>query len=56
MANAINTRTNGLAAQTPTGPHATQGESFYPGLIEEQAEAFRDGSRIAWGDEEDDGG
>ena len=56
VANAINTRTNGLAAQTPTGPQATQGESFYPGLIEEQAEAFRDGSRIAWGDEEDDGG
>eukprot|EP01036_Dinobryon_divergens_P034791 gene34791-biopygen27503 len=24
--------------------------SFYPGVVEEQAKAFRDGSLIAWGD------
>ena len=29
------------------GPHTSQGESFYPGLVEEQAEAHRDGSLIA---------
>ena len=44
VANAINTRIHRLAAQTPTDPQAAQeGESFYPGLIEEQAEAYRDG-------------
>jgi hypothetical protein len=47
-----------LTARTLTaGPHISQGESFYPGLVvEEQAEAYRDGSLIAWGDEEDEGG
>ena len=51
------TRSNRLTARTLTaGPHISQGESFYPGLVEEQAEAFRDGSLIAWGDEVDDGG
>jgi hypothetical protein len=57
VANAINTRANRLTARTLTaGPHTSQGESFYPGLVEEQAEAYRDGSLIAWGVEEDDGG
>ena len=43
VANAINTQTNRLTAQTLTaGPHTGQGESFYPGVIEDQAEAFRD--------------
>ena len=45
-----------LAAQTPTGPKATQVGSYYPVLVEEQDEAYRDGSRIAWGHEEDDEG
>ena len=49
VANAINTRTNRLTAQTLTaGPHSGQGESFYPGVIEDQAEAFRDGALLAW--------
>ena len=57
IANAINTRSNRLTARTLTaGPHSSQGESCYPGLVEEQAEAFRDGSLSAWGDEVDDGG
>jgi len=57
VANAINTRANRLTARTLTaGPHISQGESFYPGLVEEQAEAYRDGSLIAWGVEEDNGG
>jgi hypothetical protein len=57
VANAINTRSNRLTARTLTaGSHISQGESFYPGLVEEQAEAFRDGSLIAWGDEFDNGG
>ena len=57
VANAINPRSNRLTARTLTaGPHICQGESFYPGLVEEQAEAFRDGSLIAWGDEVDNGG
>ena len=57
VANAINTRSNRLTARTHTaGPHIiSQGESFYPGLVEKQAEAFRDGSLIAWGDEIDNG-
>ena len=54
VANAINTRTNRLTAQTLiAGPHTGQGESFYPGVIEDQAEAFRDGVLLAWGEESD---
>ena len=30
-----------------------QGESSFPGLVEEQSEAYRDGSLIAWGEEEE---
>ena len=57
IANAINTRSNRLTARTLTnGPHISQGESFYPGVMEEQSEAFRDGSLIAWGVEVDEGG
>jgi hypothetical protein len=57
VANAINTRSNRLTARTLTaGTHISQGESSYPGVVEEQSEAFRDGSLIAWGDAEDDGG
>jgi hypothetical protein len=57
VANAINTRSNRLTARTLTaGTHIGQGESSYPGVVEEQSEAFRDGSLIAWGDAEDDGG
>ena len=54
----INTRSNRLTARTLNpGHHISHGESFYPGVImEEQAEAFRDGSLIAWGNEEDDDG
>ena len=57
VANAINTRTNRLTARTLNpGPHTSHGESFYPGVVVEQAEAFRDGSLIAWGDDEEDNG
>ena len=49
VANAINTQTNRLTAQTLiVRPHSGQGESFYPGVIEDQAEAFRDGTLLAW--------
>jgi len=48
VANAINTRTNRLTART-----VDQGESFFPGLVEEQSEAKREeGSLIACRDEE----
>ncbi len=58
VANTIKTRANRWTARTLTaGPHTSQGETFNPpGLVEEQAEAYRDGSLIAWGDEEDEGG
>ena len=59
VANAINTRTNRrMTARTLNpGPHTCHGESFYPGLVEEQSAAFRDGSLlITWGDEMDDDG
>ena len=48
VANAINTRTNRLTARTlgAGGLHSGQGEAFFPGLIEEQSEAFRDGVPI----------
>jgi hypothetical protein len=55
IANAINTRTNRLTARTlNSGSFAGgQGESSFPGLVEEQSEAYRDGSLIAWGEEEE---
>ena len=55
VANAINTRTNRLTARTlnPGSFAGGQGESSFPGLVEEQSEAYRDGSLIAWGEEED---
>ena len=55
VANAINTRTNRLTARTlNSGSFAGgQGESSFPGLVEEQSEAYRDGSLIAWGEEEE---
>jgi len=57
VANAINTRTNRLTARTLNpGPQTSHDESFYPGVVVEQAEAFRDGSLIAWGDDEGDNG
>ena len=50
VANAINTRTNKLTARTlSAGSSSAQGESSFPGLVEEQSEAFRDGCPIAWG-------
>ena len=54
VANAINTRTNRLTARTlnPGSFASGQGESSFPGLVEEQSEAYRDGSLIAWGEEE----
>ena len=53
VANAINTRTNRLTARTLDAGSSSQGESFFPGLVEEQSEAYRDGSLIACGEEED---
>ena len=43
VANAINTRINSLTARTlgAGGLHSSHGEAFFPGLIEEQSEAFR---------------
>ena len=56
VANAINTRTNKLTARTLDTGSSSQGESFFPGLVEEQSEAYRDGSLIACGEEEDSWG
>jgi hypothetical protein len=56
VANAINTRTNRLIARTLDTGSSNQGESFFPGLVEEQSEAYRDGSLIACGEEEDSWG
>ena len=55
VANAINTRTNKLTARAlnPGSFAGGQGESSFPGLVEEQSEAYRDGSLIAWGEEEE---
>jgi hypothetical protein len=53
VANAINTRTNRLTARTLDTGSSGQGESFFPGLVEEQSEAKREeGSLIACRDEE----
>ena len=49
VANAINTRANRLSARTlgASGLHPSHhGETFFPGLIEEQSEAFRNGVSI----------
>ena len=52
VANAINTRTNRLAARTlDAGSASALGELSFPGLVEAQSEAFRDGTLIAWGAE-----
>ncbi len=56
VANAINTRTNKLTAWTLDTGFSSQGESFFPGMVEEQSEAYRDGSLIACGEEEDSWG
>ena len=57
VANAINTRTNRLTARTlDAGSASAQGESSFPGLVEAQSEAFRDGALIAWGDDMVGGG
>ena len=56
VANAINTRTNKLTARTLDTGSSSQGECFFPGLVEEQSEAYRDGSLIACGEEEDSWG
>jgi hypothetical protein len=49
VANAINTRSNRLKTARTLGAgglHSSRGEAFFPGLIEEQSEAFRDGVPI----------
>jgi hypothetical protein len=48
LANAINTRSNRLTARSlgAGGLHCSHGEAFFPGLIEEQSEVFRDGVSI----------
>ena len=48
MLAAINTSANLLSARTlgASGLHPSHGEAFFPGLIEEQSEAFRDGVSI----------
>ena len=47
VANAINTRINTLTTRTlGAGGQHSHGEAFFPGLIEEQSEAFRDGIPI----------
>jgi hypothetical protein len=52
VANAINTRTNKLAARTlDAGSSSAQGESSFPGLVEDHSEAYRDGCPIAWGED-----
>ena len=56
VANAINTRTNRQIARTLDTGSSSQGESFFPGLVEEQSEAYRVGSLIACGEEEDSWG
>ena len=56
VANAINTRTNKLTARTLDTGSSSQGECFFPGLVEEQSEAYRDGSLIACGEDEDSWG
>ena len=57
VTNAINTRTNRrLTTRTLDTGSSGQGESFFPGLVEEQSEAYRDGSLIACGEEEDSWG
>ena len=56
IANAINTRTNKLAERTlSAGSSSTQGELSFPGLVEEQSEAYRDGFPIAWGEDSESG-
>jgi len=54
VTNAINTRTNRLTARTlkPGSFASGQGKSSFPGLVKEQSEAYRDGTLIAWGEEE----
>ena len=48
VADAINTQSNRLTARTlgAGGLHSSHGEAFFPCLIEEQSEAFRDGVSI----------
>ena len=48
VANAINNRSNKLTARSlgEGGLHSSHGEAFFPGLIEDQLEAFRDGVPI----------
>jgi hypothetical protein len=49
VANAINTRSNRLTTARTLGAgglNSSHGEAFFPGLIEEQSEAFRDGVPI----------
>ncbi len=48
VANAINTRSNRLTARFlgAGGLHSSHGEAFFPGLIEDQSKAFRDGFPI----------
>jgi hypothetical protein len=48
IANAINTRGNRLTARSlgAGGLHSSNGEAFFPGLIKDQSEAFRDGVPI----------
>jgi hypothetical protein len=48
VANAINKRANRLTARTlgASDLHPSHGEAFFPGLIEEQSKAFRDGVSI----------
>ena len=49
VANAINTRSNRLTARSlgAGGLHSSHGEALFPGLIEEQLEALRDGVPIS---------
>jgi len=53
IANAVNTRTNRLTARTLNlGPQEGHGEAFYPGVVEEQSEVYRDGALLGWSEEE----
>ena len=49
VANAVITHISRLTVRTLNpGSYSAQGESSFPSLVEEQSEAYRDGSPIAW--------
>ena len=49
VANAVNTRVNRLVSHSLTSSRDAAGESAAPNVMEEQAEAWVNGSQIEWG-------